>query len=65
MVSLLSALYRLTPLLLDIIATIGLQVLVAGLYRSAEESSVQSSLPPTKISRIIVLLQTIVRLNSF
>lgn len=36
-----------TPERRDIIATMGLQVLVAGLYLSAEESSVQSSRPPT------------------
>ena len=40
--------FLLTPLLLDIMATIGLQVLVAGLYLSAEDNSVQSSRPPTK-----------------
>ena len=37
----------LTPLLLDIMATMGLHVFADGLYLSAEESSVKSSLPPT------------------
>lgn len=37
----------LTPLRLDVIATIGLQVFVCGLYRSADDNSMQSSRPPT------------------
>ena len=37
----------LTPLLLELMATIGLHVLVFGLYRSADDSSVASSRPPT------------------
>ena len=41
----------LTPLLLDIMATMGLHVLVAGLYRSADDNSVQSSRPPTDRKR--------------
>lgn len=37
----------LTPLLRDVIATMGLQVFVCGLYLSAEDNSMQSSRPPT------------------
>lgn len=36
-----------TPLRLDVIATIGLHVFVCGLYRSADDNSIQSSRPPT------------------
>lgn len=36
-----------TPLRRDVIATIGLQVLVFGLNRSADDNSIQSSRPPT------------------
>lgn len=42
-----------TPLRLEVMATMGLHVLVCGLYRSALDNSMQSSRPPTAYIKLL------------